>query len=57
VALVRYTEAGFLVIDNNAAEREMKQAAIGRNYAEPLIMRSRCPIAAQCLQMLASDSA
>jgi hypothetical protein len=40
-ALVRYTEAGFLDIDNNAAEREMKRIAIGRNYAEFLIMRSR----------------
>jgi transposase len=29
-ALRRYTEAGFLTIDNNAAEREMKQIAIGR---------------------------
>jgi transposase len=29
-ALVRYTEAGFLVMDNNAAEREMKRIAIGR---------------------------
>src|SRR6185312_8566799 len=29
-ALVRYTEAGFLQIDNNAAEREMKRIAIGR---------------------------
>jgi hypothetical protein len=28
--LVRYTEAGFLAIDNNAAEREMKQVAIRR---------------------------
>jgi len=27
---VRYTEAGFLAIDNNAAEREMKRIAIGR---------------------------
>jgi len=32
-ALCRYTEAGFLEIDNNLAEREMKQIAIGRkNY-------------------------
>jgi hypothetical protein len=30
VALVRYTEAGFLAIDNNASEREMKRIAIGR---------------------------
>jgi len=29
-ALCRYTEAGFLTIDNNLAEREMKQIAIGR---------------------------
>ncbi len=29
-ALTRYTEAGFLTIDNNAAEREMKRIAIGR---------------------------
>jgi transposase len=29
-ALKRYTEAGFLDIDNNAAEREMKRIAIGR---------------------------
>ncbi len=29
-ALARYTEAGFLEIDNNAAEREMKRIAIGR---------------------------
>jgi transposase len=29
-ALRRYTEAGFLTIDNNVAEREMKQIAIGR---------------------------
>ena len=29
-ALVRYTEAGFLAIDNNVAEREMKWVAIGR---------------------------
>jgi hypothetical protein len=29
-ALARYTEAGFLTIDNNVAEREMKRIAIGR---------------------------
>lgn len=29
-ALVRYTEAAFLAIDNNVAEREMKRIAIGR---------------------------
>jgi transposase len=30
IALVRYTEAGFLAIDNNVSEREMKKVAIGR---------------------------
>ena len=29
-ALVRYTEAGFLAIDNNVSEREMKRIAVGR---------------------------
>jgi transposase len=29
-ALQRYTEAGFLTIDNNVSEREMKRIAIGR---------------------------
>ena len=29
-ALVRYTEAGYLAIDNNWAEREMKKIALGR---------------------------
>jgi transposase len=29
-ALVRYTEAGFLAIDNNAAERSLRAIAIGR---------------------------
>jgi transposase len=29
-ALLRYTEEGFLAIDNNVAEREMKRIAIGR---------------------------
>ncbi|NJN05142.1 MAG: IS66 family transposase [Rhodobacteraceae bacterium] len=29
-ALIRYTEQGFLMIDNNTAEREMKRIAIGR---------------------------
>jgi transposase len=32
-ALCRYTQAGFLAIDNNVAEREMKRIAVGRkNY-------------------------
>jgi transposase len=39
-ALVRYIETGFLDIDNNVAEREMKRIAIGRKYAEFRAMRS-----------------
>jgi hypothetical protein len=39
-ALARYTEAGFLAIDNNAAEREMRRIAIGRDYAKSRVMRS-----------------
>ena len=39
-ALCRYTEHGWLKIDNNAAERAMKRVAIERNYAECMIMRS-----------------
>src|SRR3954454_22255044 len=41
-ALGRYLEAGFLAIDNNAAERALRPVAVGRNYAGPKIMRSRC---------------
>src|SRR5262249_17070917 len=40
-ALHVYAPAGFLEIDNNAGERALRAVAIGRNYAEPLIMRSR----------------
>ena len=42
-ALNRYTEAAFLSIDNNHSERQIKQLVIGRNYAEPAIMRSGGP--------------
>jgi transposase len=40
VALLRYTEQGFLEIDNNASERGEKTIAIGRGYAQPPIMPS-----------------
>jgi transposase len=56
-ALWRYVTQGYLAIDNNAAERALRAIAVGRNYAEPLIMRSRCPIAAHPRRMLARDSA
>jgi hypothetical protein len=39
-ALLRYTEQGFLEIDNNASERGEKTIAIGRNYAQFPFMRS-----------------
>ena len=37
-ALIRYTEAGFLSIDNNAAEREMKRIAIQGRRAHWVIL-------------------
>jgi Transposase IS66 family len=40
-ALIRPWEAGFLEIDNGASERAMKPVALGRNYADLEIMRSR----------------
>ena len=39
-ALGRYTEAGFLSIDNNASERALRAVAVGRNYARFRAMRS-----------------
>jgi hypothetical protein len=36
--LERYTEAGFLPIDNNRAERAVKPFVIGRNYPQSEIM-------------------
>jgi hypothetical protein len=44
-ALERYLEAGFLEIDNGASERAMKPVALGRNYADLQIMRSRMDLA------------
>jgi hypothetical protein len=40
-ALYRYTEHGGLSIDNNLAERMLRAQALGRNYADLKIMRSR----------------
>ena len=40
-ALVRYTEDGDLDIDNNEAENAVRSIALGRNYAESSIMRSK----------------
>jgi transposase len=40
-ALCRYTEDGRLTIDNNISERRLRDQAIGRNYADLQIMRSR----------------
>ena len=39
-AFERYTTDGFLDIDNNIAERALRQIAVGRNYAEFPIMWS-----------------
>lgn len=40
-ALIGPLEAGFLEIDNGASGRAMKPVALGRNYADLKIMRSR----------------
>ena len=39
-ALTRYCEDGDLQIDNNATERAIRGVAIGRNYAQALIICS-----------------
>ena len=41
IALARFVDDGRAKIDNNIAERAMRSAAIGRNYAKRRIMR-RC---------------
>ena len=48
-ALSRFLDDGRLAIDNNASERALRTIAVGRNYAEPLIMRSgaTCAVGAQ----------
>jgi transposase len=38
--LTRYAADGLLEADNNAAERALRAVALGRNYAQPVIMRS-----------------
>jgi transposase len=45
-ALTRFTETGFLNIDNNASERALRAIAVGRNYARFRAMRTTllCPI-------------
>ena len=37
----RYLDDGRIEIDNNVVERAMRPIALGRNYAHPVIMRSR----------------
>jgi transposase len=39
-ALGRYCDDGRIEIDNNAAERALRCVALGRNYAQHVIMRS-----------------
>ena len=39
--LQTYLSDGAVPMDNNEVEQLMKQVAIGRNYAQPTIMRSR----------------
>ena len=39
-ALVRYANAGHLPIDNNPVENTIRPIAIGKNYAQSIIMQS-----------------
>jgi transposase len=39
-ALVRYAETGDLPIDNNPVENSIRPIALGKNYAQFVIMRS-----------------
>jgi hypothetical protein len=39
-ALVRYVDDGRIEIDNNAAERALRAVALGRNYAQSVVMLS-----------------
>ncbi|TQN49192.1 putative protein y4qI [Acidithiobacillus thiooxidans ATCC 19377] len=41
-ALTLYLEEGQLSIDNNPVERALRGVAIGRNYVQSAIMRSKC---------------
>jgi hypothetical protein len=50
-ALSQYASSGYLAIDNNVAEQQMKKIATGRNYAQSPIMQSPTPShARQCCQ-------
>ncbi len=40
-ALIRLVDDGRVEMTNNAAERAIRPLALGRNYAHPVIMRSR----------------
>jgi hypothetical protein len=40
-ALGRYLEQGYLAIDNDLSERTLRAVALGRNYADSRVMRSR----------------
>ena len=53
--LQTYLDDARVPIDNNEVEQLMKQVAIGRNYAESTIMRSRVPVT-QASDQLARDS-
>ena len=46
-ALIRYAETGHLPIDNNPVENTIRPIAVGKNYAQPIIMRGRLPMFAR----------
>ena len=47
----RHLDDGALPIDNNISEQLMRQVALGRNYADLRIMRSRLAVAECSLEM------
>ena len=54
-ALTRYADTGHLPIDNNPVENAIRPIAIGKNYAQPIIMRSRLPMFARGCCLLGSS--
>ena len=54
-ALCRVLDDGRLIMDNNRSERELRVIAVGRNYAEPWIMRTCAATGMTALVIRARD--
>ncbi len=55
--LTRFLDDARLPVDNNASEGALRPAALGRNYADLVIMRSRTRMARDCGSMGVANSA